>query len=169
MEATKKSRKKKQEKISDNISYKEATYSQTAAKHQIKNVPTETHLKNMKVTADKVFQPLRKWCEHPIRINSFYRSPELCEKIGSTTKSQHTKGQAIDMTTKGEKSNRELFEWLKENSDFDQMIWEFGGDPAQEDSSPQWIHISYVSKKANRNRILRAVRKGTQTTYYVMS
>ena len=62
-----------------------------------------------------------------------------------------------------------MFEWLKENSDFDQMIWEFGGDPAQEDSSPQWIHISYVSKKANRNRILRAFRKGTQTTYYVMS
>ncbi len=170
MEATKKSKKKIQEKISDNISYKEATYSQTAAKHKIKNVPTETHLKNMKVTADKVFQPLREWCEHPIRINSFYRSPELCDAIGSNGRtSQHTKGQAIDMTTKGEKSNRELFEWLKENSDFDQMIWEFGGDPAQEDSSPQWIHISYVSKKANRNRILRAFRKGTQTTYYVMS
>ena len=72
MEATKKSKKKIQEKISDNISYKEATYSQTAAKHKIKNVPTETHLKNMKVTADKVFQPLREWCEHPIRIDSYY-------------------------------------------------------------------------------------------------
>jgi zinc D-Ala-D-Ala carboxypeptidase len=167
MEVTKKS-KKKQEKISSNISYKEATFSQTANRLKIKNVPTEAHLKNMRLVAEKVFQPLREWCEHPIRINSMYRCAELCEAIGSSASSQHTKGQAIDMTSLGDKSNRELFEWIKENLDFDQMIWELGGDPAKEGTSPRWIHISYVNKKANRNRILRAKAKGSQITYYVM-
>ncbi len=162
---------KKKEKISKNISYKEATYSATATKHKIKNVPTEAHLKNMKTIAEKVFQPLREWCEHPIRINSFYRSPELCEHpaINSSSRSQHTKGQAIDITTMGDKTNRELFEWIKENLDYDQMIWELGGDPNKEGTSPRWIHISYVSKKANRNRTLQAKAKGSQITYYVMS
>ena len=168
MEATKKS-KKKQEKISDHISFKEATYSQTASKHKIKNVPTEAHLKNMKVLAEKCFEPLREWCDHPIRVNSMYRSQELCEAIPNSSKtSQHTKGQAIDLTTLGEKSNRELFFWIKDNLDFDQMIWEFGKSPNSEDGSPRWIHLSYVSKKANRNNVLVAKYKGSQATYYRM-
>lgn len=161
MEATKKS-KKKQEKISSNISYKEATFSQTAKNLNIKNVPTDAHLKNMRLVADKVFQPLREWADHPIRINSMYRSPDLCEAIRSSRTSQHTKGQAIDLCTLGEKTNGELFEYIKENLDFDQMIWEFGKE------NPKWIHVSYVSKKANRNRILKAKYKGSQVTYYVM-
>ena len=162
MEATKKS-KKKQEKISSNISYKEATFSQTAKNLKIKNVPTDAHLKNMKLIADKVFQPLREWADHPIRINSMYRTPDLCEAIRSSRASQHTKGQAIDLSTLGEKTNGELFEYIKENLEFDQIIWEFGND-----KNPKWIHVSYVSKKANRNRALRARHKGSQVTYFVM-
>lgn len=109
---------KKKEKvnnsISKHISFREATYSQTASKHKIKNVPTEAHLKNMKVLAEKCFEPLREWCGHPIRVNSMYRSQELCEAIPNSSRtSQHTKGQAIDITTLGEKSNRELFFWIK--------------------------------------------------------
>lgn len=154
---------KKTEKISENISYKEATYSQTASKLKIKNVPTESHIKTMKVTAEKVFQPLREWAEHPIRINSFYRSADLCEAIKSSRNSQHTKGQAIDLTTMGEKTNAELFNYIKDNLDFDQLIWEFGSD-----DEPKWIHVSYVSKKANRKRVLRAKYKGSSVYYHVI-
>jgi len=160
MEATKKSKTKK---VSENISYKEATFSQTAKNLKIKNVPTDAHLKNMRLVADKVFQPLREWCEHPIRINSMYRCAELNTAIRGSINSQHCKGQAIDLCTLGEKTNAELFEYIKENLEFDQIIWEFGND-----KNPKWIHISYVSKKANRNRALRAKYKGTQVTYYVM-
>lgn len=164
---------KKKEKvnniISKHISFKEATYSQTASKHKIKNVPTEAHLKNMKILAEKCFEPLREWCDHPIKVNSMYRSQELCEAIPNSSKtSQHTKGQAIDMTSLGEKSNRELFFWIKDNLEFDQMIWEFGKSPDSEDGSPRWIHLSYVSKKANRNNVLVAKYKGSQATYYKM-
>lgn len=154
---------KKTENISEHISFKEATYSQTASKLKIKNVPTESHIKTMKVTAEKVFQPLREWAEHPIRINSFYRSADLCEAIKSSRTSQHTKGQAIDLSTMGEKTNAELFNYIKDNLDFDQLIWEFGSD-----DEPKWIHVSYVNKKANRNRILRAKYKGSSVYYHVI-
>lgn len=154
---------KKTENISKNISYKEAIYSETAKKLKIKNVPNESHIKNMKLIAEKVFQPLREWAEHPIRINSFYRNAELCEAIKSSAKSQHTKGQAIDLSTMGEKTNADLFNYIKDNLDFDQMIWEFGSD-----DEPRWIHVSYVNKKANRNRILRAKYKGSQVYYHII-
>lgn len=151
---------KKTENISENISFKEATYSQTASKLKIKNNPTEAHIKNMKTVAEKVFQPLREFAGHPIRINSFYRSADLCEAIKSSRTSQHTKGQAIDLSTMGEKSNADLFNFIKENLDFDQIIWEFGSD-----EEPQWIHVSYVNKKANRKNVLKATRKGSQVYY----
>ena len=63
----------------------------------------------------------------------------------------------------GEKTNAELFEFIKDNLDFDQMIWEFGND-----EEPQWIHVSYVNKKANRKNLLKAYRKGSQVYYKYM-
>ena len=156
--------------ISDNISFREATYSETATRLKIKNTPTDAHLKAMQTVANEVFQPLREWAGHKIKINSMYRSQELCEAIPNSSKtSQHTKGQAIDLTTLGEKSNRELFFYIKDNLNFDQLIWEFGKDPNSEDGSPRWIHVSYVNKKANRNNVLVAKYKGSKATYYKMA
>ena len=156
--------------ISDNISFREATYSETATRLKIKNTPTDAHLKAMQTVANEVFQPLREWAGHPIKINSMYRSQELCEAIPNSSKtSQHTKGQAIDLTTLGEKSNRELFFYIKDNLNFDQLIWEFGKDPNSEDGSPRWIHVSYVNKKANRNNVLVAKYKGSKATYFKMA
>ena len=149
---------KKIENISENISFKEATYSQTASKLKIKNNPTETHIKNMKTVAEKVFQPLREFAGHPIRINSFYRSADLCEAIKSSRTSQHTKGQAIDLSTMGEKTNAELFEFIKDNLDFDQTIWEFGND-----EEPDWIHCSYTTE--NRREVLKAYKHNGKTRY----
>ena len=85
--------------ISKNISYKEATYSQTAKKLKIKNIPTTEHIKNMKVVAEKVFQPLREWADHPIRINSMYRCEELNTALNGSLNSQHIQGYAIDLTS----------------------------------------------------------------------
>lgn len=159
----KKTKTKVDNSISKNISYKEATFSQTAKNLKIKNVPTEQHLKNMKAVAENVFQPLREWADHPIRINSMYRCEELNTAIRGSLNSQHIKGQAIDLSSLGEKTNGELFEYIKENLDFDQMIWEFG-----DDENPKWIHVSYVNKKSNRNRILRAKYRGSSVTYHII-
>jgi len=147
--------------ISKHISEKEATKSVTALRLGIDNTPDGDTLNNMRVLAEKVFEPLREWVGGPIKINSFYRSSALNEAIGGSTRSQHCKGQAMDIDDiYNHKTNKEMFEWIKENLDFDQMIYEFGSE-----SNPDWVHISYVSEEKNRNRILKAVRDDGKTKY----
>ena len=158
-ESTKKS--KKITKISENLSYKEATHSDTAKRLGIKNDPTEDHLVNMMLIADKVFQPLREWCEHPIKVNSMYRSEALNTAIGGSKTSQHRFGQALDLDTLGSKSNADLFNYISENLNYDQLIWEAGND-----DNPDWIHVSYVNVEKNRNQRLKMKRKGTRSRYY---
>ena len=152
------------QKISKNVSYKEGVYSITADRLGLENKPNEEQLSNMKEIAEKVFQPLREWVNGPIKINSFYRSPELNKAIGGSTKSQHCKGQAIDIDdTFGYATNAEMYNWIKQNLDFDQMIWEFGTD-----KNPNWVHVSYVSPEDNRNRCLKAYREGGKTKYMII-
>ena len=147
--------------ISEHISEKEATKSVTALRLGIDNTPNGDSISNMKLLAEKVFEPLRKWVNGPIKINSFYRSIALNEAIGGSSKSQHCQGRAIDIDDiYGYKTNKEMFEWIKENLDFDQMIYEFGSE-----SNPDWVHVSYVSEDKNRNRILKAVRDDGKTKY----
>ena len=152
------------QKISKNVSYKEGVYSITADRLGLENKPNEEQLANMKEIAEKVFQPLRTWVNAPIKINSFYRSPELNKAIGGSSKSQHCHGQAIDIDdTYGHATNADMFMYIRENLDFDQMIWEFG-----DDKNPNWVHVSYVSPEANRNRCLKAYREGGKTKYKVI-
>ena len=118
----------------------------------------------MQLLANRVFEPLRKWVEGPIRINSFYRSPELNKAIGGSARSQHCKGQAIDIDdTYGHKTNADMFEYIKDNLSFDQLIWEFG-----DDTNPSWVHVSYVSEDKNRNRVLKAVKESGKTKYKII-
>ena len=115
--------------ISKHISYKEGVYSRTAMRRGIKNNPNAEQMENMVAIAEEVFEPLRMWVGGPIKINSFFRSPELNKAIGGSGKSQHCHGQAIDIDdTFGKMSNAEMYEFIKENLDFDQIIWEFGDD-----------------------------------------
>lgn len=146
--------------ISKHISEKEATKSVTALRLGIDNTPDGDTLNNMKLLAEKIFEPLREFVGGPIKINSFYRSTALNEAIGGSARSQHCQGRAIDIDDiYGHKTNKEMFEWIKENLDFDQMIWEFGSD------NPDWVHVSYVSEDKNRNRVLKAVRDNGKTKY----
>jgi hypothetical protein len=128
------------------------------------NKPGQFLLGNMKELAEQVFEPLREWVGGPIRINSFYRSKVLNKAIGGSTTSQHCKGQAIDIDdTSCKKTNAEMYAWIKEHLNFDQMIWEFGTD-----DNPNWVHISYVNEIDNRNRCLKAYKEGGKTKYMVI-
>lgn len=150
--------------ISKHISYKEGVHSITAIRKGIDNEPNEEQLANMKLVANNVFEPLRVFINGPIKVNSFFRSPDLNKAIGGSTKSQHCKGQAIDIDdTYGKATNAEMYWWIKENLDFDQMIWEFGNN-----DNPDWVHVSYVSPDKNRNRCLKAYREGGKTKYMVI-
>ena len=150
--------------ISKHISEREGVYSTTATRRGIDNIPNSDELNNMRLLAEEVFEPLRAYVGGPIKINSFFRSVELNKAIGGSSKSQHCKGQAIDIDdTFGRMTNAEMYYWIKEYLEFDQMIWEFGND-----DNPDWVHVSYVSENENRNRCLRAIRKNGKTSYEVI-
>ena len=150
--------------ISKHISDKEGVYSRTALRLDIDNTPTKEHKQNMVKLAEEVFEPLRAYVGGPIKINSFYRSPELNKAIGGSTKSQHCNGQAIDIDdTFGRCTNAEMFEFIKKHLDFDQILWEFGND-----KNPNWVHVSYVSPQENRNRCLKAYKENNKTKYKII-
>jgi len=149
------------EKISKHISYKEGVYSTTALRRNISNNPNEEQLNNMKLIAEKIFEPLRTWVGGPIKINSFFRGADLNKAIGGSTRSQHCKGQAMDIDdTFGYKTNAEMYHYIKDNLDFDQMIWEFG-----DDNNPNWVHISYVLHRPNRKKLTIAYKENGRTKY----
>ena len=147
--------------ISEHVSYREGVYSTTATRREIDNTPNDEQLDNMEIIAEKVFEPLREYVGGPIKINSFFRCTDLNKAIGGSSKSQHCQGQAIDIDdTYGIVANSEMYHYIKENLDFDQLIWEFG-----DDDNPNWIHVSYVSKEDNRNRCLKAYKEQGKSKY----
>ena len=122
--------------ISKHITLLEATQSNTASRNGIDNTPTPEVLEKMKLVAEKCFEPLRIWYNKPIRINSFYRCPELNKAVGGSATSQHAKGEAIDISAGNKEENKKLYDWCKANLEYDQLINEY---------NYSWIHISYKS------------------------
>ena len=147
--------------ISEHISYKEGTNSITAIRRGIDNTPNDEQLDNMELVAEKVFEPLRAYVGGPIKINSFFRSVKLNKAIGGSSKSQHCQGQAIDIDdTFGVVANSDMYNYIKNNLDFDQLIWEFG-----DDENPNWVHISWVSHRPNRKKLTIAYKENGRTKY----
>ena len=148
--------------ISEHVTYKEGVYSITALRLGLNNDPNKYHLSNMELLAEKIFEPLRKHVNGPIKINSFYRGPDLNKAIGGSSNSQHCKGQAMDIDDNyGYMSNADMFEYIKNNLSFDQMIWEFGNS-----DNPDWVHVSYVNEENNRKRCLLAYKDENNKTKY---
>ena len=141
-------------KISAHLSLKEVIKSNTATRHGIDNSPTDAHLASLKVVAEKIFEPLRNWHGKAIGISSGYRSAALNKAVKGSSNSQHCKGQALDIDADifdNGLTNAQIFHYIKDNLEFDQMIWEFGSD-----DEPNWIHVSYVTHRANRKKLTRA-------------
>ena len=143
-------------RISKHISYKEAVGSNYAKQKGIKNKPNEDQVENMKLLAEKVFEPLREWVDAPIKVNSMFRSLELNTALKGSKTSSHMNGEAMDITSLGGKSNLEMFHWIKDNLCFDQLIWEFGKEP-------KWLHVSF--NKNNRQQVLVTKKRGVYYTY----
>lgn len=154
------------EKLSKNFTLKELIKSDTAEKLQLSNKPNEEQLKNIKSLVVNLLQPLRDLLGKPIIVNSGFRSKALNIAVNGSTTSQHcaNNGAAVDIEcpTLG---NKVLFDTIKNNFIFDQLIWEYGND-----SQPDWIHVSYREDQPLRNEVLRAKKndKGV-TTYFSIS
>ena len=147
-------------KLSANFSLAELTKSQTATRKGIDNTPSDTHIQNLIHLAEAVLQPVREHFGKPVMISSGYRSPALCEAIGSSTKSQHARGEAADFEIHGV-DNKELATWISKNTTFDQLILEFydEGDP-----NSGWVHCSAVTGEP-RKQVLRASKVEGRTKY----
>ncbi|MBC7382817.1 MAG: hypothetical protein H7296_07445 [Bacteroidia bacterium] len=149
--------------ISDHITLAEATYSPKAIALGYKNTPGAEELKNMKLLATNVYEPLRAGLgNHPLKINSFFRSELLNQAIGGANGSQHVQGQAIDLDGLS-CTNANIFHYIKENLVFDKLIWEFGTN-----KNPDWVHVSYNSN-GNRKQILVGTKVKGKTIYKTYS
>lgn len=148
-------------KLSNNLSLSEVLVSQTAKRLGLSNEPTKEHLENLEVTASKIFQPVRDYFKVPIYVSSGYRSKELNKAIGGAKTSQHMKGEALDLDADvyGVITNSDIFNYIKDNLEFDQLIWEFG-----DDKNPKWVHVSFSEGK-NRMKVMKALKGRNKTIY----
>ncbi len=145
--------------ISKNFTLAELCNSAAAKRFGINNNPDDKVIKNLELLAKNILQPIRDHFDKAIHIVSGYRSPGLNKKVGGASNSQHLIGQAVDIDNDNtDISNAEIFNYIKENLKFDQLIWEFGND-----ESPDWVHVSYSAKP--RKQILRAYKDGSRTFY----
>jgi len=150
-------------KLSEHLDLAEVTRSETAKRKGISNTPTPEHLENFKKLAKNIFEPIRKNFGVPIHISSGYRSKALNTAIGGSLTSQHCSGEAIDIDMDGSSNgvtNKMVFEFIKANLNFDQLIWEFGTKDA-----PDWVHVSFETTGKQRKQILIAFKNGGKTAY----
>jgi len=144
-------------KLSEHLDLSEVIRSESAKRHGISNMPTKEHIANFMLLAEKIFEPIREHFGVPIRISSGYRSKELNSKIGGSSSSQHCSGEAIDIDMDGTTiSNKQIFDFIKDNLEFDQLINEF---------NYSWVHVSYESSGKQRKQILNAYKANNKTKY----
>lgn len=149
------------QRISEHITYAEATKSQQATRNHLKNDPGPDELNAMQHLAGCVFEQLRTYFNVPIAISSFYRSRTVNALVGGSDTSQHIKGEAMDIDAEifGGVTNKQIFDYIKKNLPFDQLIWEFG-----DDNKPAWVHVSLKATN-NRYQILKAIKKSGHIVY----
>lgn len=147
--------------LSKNLYLSEVTKSQTAIQKGIKNEPTKEEIQNLKDIAENIFQPIRDHFKVPIGISSGYRSRKLNQIIGGSKTSEHMSGCALDIDADiyGNITNKQIFDFIRKNLEFNQLIWEFG-----DDNNPDWVHVSF-EKGNNKKRVLRAGRDKNGTFY----
>jgi hypothetical protein len=146
--------------LTANFSLKELTASQTAERKGIDNTPSTEHQENLKSLCTHVLQPIRDHFSRVVSVSSGYRSPALCEAIGSKSTSQHARGEAADFEIFGI-SNKELADWIHFNVNYDQLILEYW---KESDPNSGWVHCSY-SESNNRRQYLRAYKENGKTKY----
>ena len=148
-------------KLTENFSLNELTKAQTAERKGIDNTPSAEHQDNLKSLCEMILQPIRDHFGQVVSVSSGYRSPELCVAIGSSTQSQHAKGQASDFEIFGI-SNKELADYIDQNLDYDQLILEYW--KGEDEPNSGWVHCSYTNGN-NRKQYLRAYKENGSTKY----
>ena len=149
-------------KVSDYVTFGEAIKSQTAERLGIDNYPDIETFSRMRNVATNIFDPVRKFIGGPLGVSSFYRSIDLNIAIGGSATSQHITGEAIDIDCDmfSVSTNKNVFDFIRAELEFDQLIWEFGTN-----ENPAWVHVSLSFNAKNRRQVLRAYRCNKKTKY----
>ena len=150
--------------LSKSFTLNELTKSQEATRLGIDNTPNEEQIQNLKILCENILQPIRDFYGMPVSVSSGYRSITLCEAIGSSAKSQHTKGQAADFEIFGV-ANKDVAEFIVKNIEYDQCILEFWNE---NDPNSGWVHCSY-SANGNRKQYLKAEKLNGRIVYTVLN
>jgi len=150
-------------KLSENFTLDELTKSQEAIRLGIANEPQDEHIENLKILCENILQPIRDFYGMPVSVSSGYRSAELCKAIGSSSTSQHTRGEAADFEVFGV-ANKDLSDWIVNNLNFDQCILEFWNIT---EPNSGWVHCSF-SKKYNKKQYLKAGKVNGKIVYSPM-
>ena len=147
--------------LTENFSLAELTKSQMATRLGFDNKPNQQHILSLKKLCENVLQPIRNRFEKPVIISSGFRSAQLNKAIGSSSKSQHCKGEAADIEIYGI-DNKHLAQWINNNTKYDQLILEF-----YKESDPQsgWVHVSFTDKC--RKQFLKAYKDQNGKTRYM--
>jgi hypothetical protein len=129
----------------------------TKTRFALDNTPSPKVVENLQLLCEKVLQPMRD-AVGPVNVTSGYRSKVVNEAVNGARNSDHLWGYAADLQSP-DGNHRKLYDWLKANAMFSQLIYEFGND-----TQPQWVHVSYNPKDLKRE-ILRARNVGKRVTY----
>lgn len=139
--------------LTANFTLQEFTRSTTADRMGIDNTPNATEVANLRMLCVQILQPARS-ALGPIQISSGFRSAALNAAVGGVPNSAHRLGFAADVVPVNV-STLALARWIKNNTQFDQIILEFGTP-----QDPNWIHVSADPRK--RKEVLRAFGSPTQ-------
>jgi hypothetical protein len=107
----------------------------------------------MRYVAEEIFDPVREYVGGPLLASSFFRSKALNDAVpGSSPTSAHMSGSAIDIDADAYQygTNLAIFEFIKSNLEFDQLISEY----PDEFGTPAWIHVAKNRIGKNRGEVL---------------
>ena len=131
----------------------ELCYSATANAKGISNVPTADVKKRLELLVSEVLDPVREAFGKPIIVNSGYRSERLNKAIGGAKKSQHLRGEAVDVRAKNPSDNKVIFDIVAQLGKYDQLIWEHNV------KGSYWVHVSYRADGKNRRHVISDLLK----------
>ena len=126
---------------------------------------------NIVALVENVLDPAREKFGKPIIVNSGYRCPKHNTAVGGVANSQHTRGEAADITSA---DNERLAKIIEGNARFDQLIYYPSSAKGQVPGSPhparylspdreacqsyRFLHVSYKRQGGNRHQVL--MKKG---------
>ncbi|MDR2917526.1 MAG: hypothetical protein LBV74_22260 [Tannerella sp.] len=149
--------------VSKYLSYTEAVSSDTATRHKLDNSPTKEHLENIKALGYNIYDKLYEQFNGNIIPSSVYRSDAVNAEIkGASTTSQHLNGEAMDIDNISPTKNKNIYKYIINNLEYDQIIWEYG-----DEENPEWVHVSYKKDGNNRYKQTRAIRDENKQTKYI--